>query len=393
VISGQRGQALVIVLLLTTAVFIIGGAGLALSSTARKNAVQEVHQKKAYYIAEAGVERALLKLKTDPTWRDNEGDDLRVEYAGGKIESVMVADADESMDIGKLVEIESTGTFRSARSTLWVTALVQSPLDVFGGFTILPDEEESDFVFTGNVTITNATGSNGTGRVILRGNLTLSGNSKVDADLYISGQLTEKNKIEGSLFEYYSDIPPFPPVDEGILRRKALERNHFYSSEQNVKFGEKGIDISDLDQGDIYFVEGDMTISGTYGGGPAIIAATGNINIDDNLKMASDDGNLLVLVCLGDEKVVRIKKGNAEVEALIISHGGFDINGNAILLGATLAKHLVKPDNKLNGTLTIECEPELVMRSLSSFIPEFFASEVKIKSWQESYGGSLSSTT
>lgn len=59
----QKGQALFLVLILSAVIFLIGSAAVAMGTAARKNAVQETWQKKAYYIAEAGVEMALANLQ------------------------------------------------------------------------------------------------------------------------------------------------------------------------------------------------------------------------------------------------------------------------------------------------------------------------------------------
>lgn len=387
--SNQRGQALIIVMLLTATIFILGGAALAIGSSARKNATEEIHQKKAYYIAEAGVERALSKLRAAPDWRDIKGEELMAAYAGGQIESVVVKDAGVQDELGKLVEIESTGVFRSARRTLKVELLVSSLADLFGEVSLLPDEgtdpdQDTDFYFLGNLTIKNTPGSSETGKVIIRGNLHLGNIERLDADIYLSGRL-EKHKecnFTGNCFENYP-IPPFPQLDQEELRQKAKEKGHFYTG--STKFGGKNEELTFAEQ-DIYFVDGDLGISGIYSGGPAIIATTGDIEIDGDLKMASDAENLLVLVCFGDdvdEKVISVK-GNAKVvDALIVSYGGFNIHGNTTLHGGMVAKHLVKPENKLNGNLTIECDPELVRHSLFFDLPEQFTTKTRIRSWRE----------
>lgn len=69
-LRNQRGQALLLVLILTTVIFMIGSAAVAMGTAARKNATLEVWQKKAYYIAEAGIEKALAKLISEMIYYD-----------------------------------------------------------------------------------------------------------------------------------------------------------------------------------------------------------------------------------------------------------------------------------------------------------------------------------
>jgi len=382
--SDQRGQALIIVMLLMTAVFILGGATLSITSSARKNATEEIYQKKAYYIAEAGVERALSKLRVTPEWRSTEGKELIAAYGGGQIESVVVKDADIQKEIAKLVEIKSTGVFCSAWRIVGVKVLVFSSVDLLNGISILPDEE-TEVEFSRNLMIQSTSNSSEAGKVIINGDLELD-NIEIDTDLYLSGTLKKRGecRLTGICHPNYPFIPSFPQLDQAELSQKAENKGQLYPGSK--KFGGKKEKLTFAEQ-DIYYVDGDVEISGTYSGGPAIIAATGDIKIDDSLKMDSDAENLLVLVCFGnkngDEKAIRVIQKNIEVDALIVSYSGFNIDGDATLRGCVVTKHLVNPENKLNGNLIIECDLELVRSSLPSYLQERFIPEARILSWQE----------
>lgn len=96
----QKGQALFLVLILTAVIFLIGSAAVVMGTAARKNAVQETWQKKAYYIAEAGVEMALADLQQRFIYLDSYArllapgfENFSIDgrpYAGGMLEEVSV---------------------------------------------------------------------------------------------------------------------------------------------------------------------------------------------------------------------------------------------------------------------------------------------------------------
>lgn len=130
--KGERGQALVLVILMTAVIFTVGTAALALGSTAHRIAVLEVAQKRAYYIAEAGVEKVLAKAKSDPDWvkglpLDAESDFLHHDlggngsYAGGEFKQIIVKKTADTVTSATL-EVTSTGEYRKARRTVQARA-------------------------------------------------------------------------------------------------------------------------------------------------------------------------------------------------------------------------------------------------------------------------------
>ncbi|KUK84626.1 MAG: Uncharacterized protein XE00_0635, partial [Desulfofundulus kuznetsovii] len=63
-----RGQTFVFVLIITAAIFLIGGAALTMGSSVLKTAKHEKKRGQAYYVAEAGVIRTIDKALADPDW-------------------------------------------------------------------------------------------------------------------------------------------------------------------------------------------------------------------------------------------------------------------------------------------------------------------------------------
>ncbi|MBC7106470.1 MAG: pilus assembly PilX N-terminal domain-containing protein [Firmicutes bacterium] len=131
----RKGQALLIVLLLTTSILLVGGAAVTVGTAVRKNAAREVHAAKAYYIAEAGVERVLARARRDPHWlqalpgpggsRDFIALDLggQQAYAGGRFVEIKVYREDAGWN-AVLLHIRSTGEYLGAQRTVNVDARV-----------------------------------------------------------------------------------------------------------------------------------------------------------------------------------------------------------------------------------------------------------------------------
>ncbi|HAA89356.1 MAG: hypothetical protein XD63_0488 [Thermoanaerobacterales bacterium 50_218] len=143
--ANQKGQALIIVLLFTALIFVVGETALAISTAVKRNSTREVYLTKAYYIAEAGVEKVLAKAKSNPGWVEDLGldvsrdflhDDLGGEssYAGGTFEKIYVTKINEENNVVTL-EIESTGEFAGIAKTLTVVAEIEYVYsqDIFQG--------------------------------------------------------------------------------------------------------------------------------------------------------------------------------------------------------------------------------------------------------------------
>ncbi len=371
----------------------------------RKTATLEVNQDKAYYIAEAGVERALARLQGDPNWRDVGGKELSENgYGGGAIERVYCKTAAVQKDIGKSVEITSVGSFGTqqhlAKKTLKTNVLVVSIDELTKGFSILPDES-IDLVFDSNLVIDSV--GNETPKLITKGSLEVAGNCIIRGDIFASGKITvsEESNLTGKKLQNYSDIPPSPNIDQDGLESKAIEQGNYLSGKPTYKFGvpddekEVDVDISSLNPNHVYYVDGDVEIFGTYNGGPVVIAATGNITIIDDLKKDLSGNCLIILIALDksgigtggvtisvtpeeDEEVEEV-----EIDALIIARRNFDIKENTTLNGCVIAQYLDKPYNKINGIIRVMYNPELVLQSLPVDIFRFIPPNIKIESWDE----------
>jgi len=397
-LANQKGQALIIVLLFTALICVVGGAAVAMGTAVKRNSTREVHLKKAYYIAEAGVERALARLEANPLWRDQNGNTLATDYGGGRIDSVVVEDDSQQGEIGKIVRITSTGTYSSFRRVLVVKVQLISAYDLFYGLSILPEEGTTDVTVTGHVYIGEEGGE--LPNIIVKGNLAVQSNAvKVEGNVFASGSISDPHhKINDSQeHEEYAPIPPFPELPSEEWYRNTAVR--VFSGDTVIgepkgqgRGQQPDFNIAALQEDGIYFVDGDLTIYGTYSV-PATIVATGDITVgwgsNHELKRGDENGDyLLTLVALGTKPGssgdVSFKEGSLDVEAIIIAKGTFRIHGKATLLGGVVAQDIGgSGQGPVSGTIAIMVDPELVRENLHQEVVENYSNVLEVRSWRE----------
>lgn len=388
-------------------------ASVTLAASHRQNTARQKDTVQAYYAAEAGVERTLLRIKTDPGWFMDWLNQININTEKDFITYITpdymppLSAPLEKIKIKKIagfptaqIEINSTGKSRpgegAARKTLLINARLYHPAGLLNGCSIL-SESRLDVTLGASFSLT---GSNGQKPVFyVNGNLTRKGqghSDEINADIYAAGSITG-NFGSSTLHPNYQNIPSFPVLDENWYRtnaQKIFNGDTVFGnpSRQNGQgnnsqhghgnsFGNNPHQEPDATPpyNGIYYVNGDAHISGTYTG-KAVIFVTGDVTITDDLE-AQDNNSILVIIALNNP--VEIK--NYNVDAFIIAKKGIDYNGNATINGGLLAGSF---EEKVNGNLTINCLPALINNNFDFFLRTAFNPdllEIKIDSWREQY--------
>ena len=134
ILKDNKGAALIISLFVMLLLALIGAAALMSSSTETKISGNVMTSKKAFYAAEAGLERFKTTLKGDWDWSDNGGfsgslSDGRSSY----VVTVLASPAQTS----SIIAIRSVGTFHDANATIEAyfnkTAFDKTVIDDTGG--------------------------------------------------------------------------------------------------------------------------------------------------------------------------------------------------------------------------------------------------------------------
>lgn len=133
-LKDDSGQALVLVMMVLLVILLMGASMLTQGSESRKASFQEREIVQVYYIAEAGAEKALAKIKKDPSWLKGLAYNTEVtyissqDYGDGQISSVMVKRTSDAANPTTFF-IESVGQYQGAKRTIEVRGEMYDPVD------------------------------------------------------------------------------------------------------------------------------------------------------------------------------------------------------------------------------------------------------------------------
>jgi len=366
-VKNNDGQALVLVMMVLAALFMLTASLGIITSHTRGNITREQSFTRALYAAEMGLEKTMAKAINDVQWFNGLTQGVKTTVPvtidpqlAGELSFTVTATKQgraTGQIFGTPVLLESVGRSLdsqgnpAAQKTLQSTLLVFTAEDYFKGFSILPEEPvqmeikgnatfDTPFIYNGDLTLGGSVSVTGTNPVYTTGGLQLSGNASC-----------------GTSITGYPYIPPFPDLVAGYYEQKAGEDglDHVYSSGAsgttfvfpNSNVGTNTITIAQNKNkteeitvyvyNGFYYVDGNVTISGMYQGN-AVIFATGDINVASDLTPVNDSGQAdptagsLTLIALGDAVIE-----NSTVYANLMAGGIFQAWGNAWLYGAVCA--------------------------------------------------------
>jgi hypothetical protein len=122
--KNERGSALLISLSLLAMMSLVAIAIVDYSGTDVELSYNETNGEKAFYIAEAGAQRAMIEIKNDISWRTGFN---QVSFAGGSY-TVNVIDATIDSTLIDTMIIRSSGTVNEANAQV---DLVLAPVEIF----------------------------------------------------------------------------------------------------------------------------------------------------------------------------------------------------------------------------------------------------------------------
>ncbi|HBG22368.1 MAG TPA: hypothetical protein DDW83_03825 [Peptococcaceae bacterium] len=258
----NRGQALALVMILTAFIFAMGAASLSLATSVRRNAGLEICQKKAYYTAEAGIEKTIALIRSGELQLDELDalepeqeidlvpDLISSEYADGMIDYVKVSRENCSEAEEFTIFVESLGVCQGASCTLqaainvnmsldfgmglWISSPIEKPsliapsariisqLYIGGPLHLAATMVDGDIFYDGELIVADHVQLNGDiingnikghgllavggsshviGDVEVDGDVILSGEATVDGDIKAAGNVTvEKAHVKGSIW-------------------------------------------------------------------------------------------------------------------------------------------------------------------------------------------------
>lgn len=182
--NNQRGSVLLIItMMVLTVMILLGSTYIYLSGSTRLGSTLYYERTQVYYIAGAGIEKALIGLKNNPNWQPN---NPPVDFGQGRIESVTVS------SLNNIYTIISIGKFQEAQKTLTVKANLAE--------VIIPTIPVGDNIYANNnYTINSAIIKN---NIYVNGKFTIINNSTgsiIINNIYVNGDVTITNSDAGSI--------------------------------------------------------------------------------------------------------------------------------------------------------------------------------------------------
>ncbi|ACA59486.1 pilus assembly PilX N-terminal domain-containing protein [Candidatus Desulforudis audaxviator] len=402
--EGEAGQALVLVTMVVAIAIVVASALVTLGTGAVRVARAHTDDVKAYYIAEAGMERALAQLRLQPSWEGFVGNwegfdpaDGSVAFGGGKY-AFEVAAGEWDSNMRREVTITSVGSYGSAQKTLVMPVRVELHEAVWNWPGLFVDGTTTQsWLGSLSLEITDEILEN-IGKVFVRGSLSVGGNARLTGnslhvlgDLSVSGNarvIMNEVKVGGSITgpindpsgkgiqvptpgDCQSGLDPFPGEPPEVLTEQMLQYYNDLVQDEYLTTWDSS-HLSSLEG--IYRHVGDLTLSGEYAGYGTIIA-TGNITITRNLTKTTGASGSLRLISLGEQ----VKVQTCTLEADVIARK-LCLNGNAGLKGTVIAQNVVLSGGG-NG-VNFEYDPGRILTN-GMALP---GTEVKILGWREKYG-------
>jgi len=425
----RRGQAFVFVLIITTAIFLIGSAALMMGSSVLKTAQKEKKQGQAYYVAEAGVEKAIAKALAEPDWVKTtlpestttsvselnhlaypdsaQGDeiksvtvaktthdnyyDLIITSEGNYRQSRKIIEAKvrfyKPVDFDKKLWIGSSANFfnnGSINSTVWsngdvtvenVGTVVGGDVYALGNVHVYQDAHiEGNIEAHGNIDVANNgevnTVSGAGGWVKANGNITIDDGGKTA----IYGQAIANGSITGTISnvkatEDDSDVRQFtnPNISFVLEDFPATTQEMLQGMATYSYYGAKTYTSADLtDLSGVSYVDGPVSISGSYSGVGTIVSAD-NMSITGNIDRL-DNNSCLTLICFGN---ITFSSNCDPVAALFYTPNAIEVSQNVHITGAIVA-----------NTITTDPSCELNFDHLSAETPGVLGWNYKIISWK-----------
>ncbi|MBU4532344.1 MAG: pilus assembly PilX N-terminal domain-containing protein [Eubacteriales bacterium] len=408
-VSGERGQAMILALLIVGVGLVVTVALATMGTGAIKISRAHAEDVKALYIAEAGLEQALAQLRFQPSWsgfKDESGTDLWIDYGEGQFRIELDPNAFTGWNTQeRTVTVTSTGRHLVAGETIAQKTLVASVVvrlhDALWGWPGLFVDGTAGIVIGGSTSleITDDAGVL-SGTVYVRGDLTISGNGRLTADilavereLYVQkeNRLSANEVRAKTILDYtMSKISLRVPViirnwdiqDKPDLVFTADMREYYQELAADPSIAvwnqDSLLDMSGVYQLDgLYRCNGPLDLkSGIYSGRGTIIA-TGDVRFASGktLEKADDESCLTIITPTG-----QVTLGGGEIlGANVVAHQ-LRLNGNASILGIAMVE-----DVSLNGggnSVNFDLD-NLFAEGGDLALP---GTSVKISSWREKHG-------
>ena len=429
----QKGHALIIVLMMTIVLFFIGSAALTMGGSVRKTAVLETEQKKAHYIAEAGIEKAVDKAKRESAWVESlvlnseynlVPDVIPAGYADGNLVHVKVR-KEFYNDSKTTLCIESKGQYRDVYREIRVKVDLGKPMPFYRGlWTESPPGAPSSFennsivgsnmLINGNIIFKqncmvmhndvivggsviiennmNARNLNTGGPVTVANKGRVEGNIQAVGDVIVENNAVVTGDIRsmGNITLKQNAVVGGDVWANGVVDNSSSKKEGIYPNQSmDLRFTVHPFPEIDLDwyhkNADYYYSgsqtwSGDLNLNGLFYidgnlkiqgtySGVGTVVVSGTVTFEGNLGCTDIEQDDLCILCAGNVTLIN----GAQVRALVYSPAIVTIDNNAVLRGSVIARTLIQ-----NNKAEFYFEPKMENNQ-----PDWVTTSLQILSWEE----------
>ncbi len=335
----QKGSALIMTLFVALVLFILGTGIIFASNIELKIANYDKNHKIVSYMAEAGLEEALYRLKNEPGfWKNPYNFESDEDFYKGNTYSVTI-----TKNYNNTYHIKSIGQNQKAKREISANVKVYPDFPKIFNYAAVVFQETGDELLkfatkknpTRKITITGDIHSNG--KVILDDKVTIKGNVSLKSlsDLEINGAMIEGETLEdeidfghvniesisGSDVIRFEGKKDFNGLDYGT--DKVIIVRDYYEEDEGEEDQGKGSDKKKGKgkgkKGKTRVEPGDINISGEINGRYVVIAE-GDITINGEITYGDPDEDLLLLISQKDI-VINFGKGskNRKIDSYLLA--------------------------------------------------------------------------
>jgi hypothetical protein len=339
----EQGTAFLLAMVALVVLLILGSSFIQSAIQSLATAHHEKKQNEALDLAEAGVDHAMVTLyegydNVDADLSSTGRHDGTLTTANGSAAYTITGPYQGLADTVLIDSQATTNTQQQGRLRV-VAAYMRDVSAVFRGAVF----SDSPLVLNGAGTVVGDSSGQG-GSIYANGDITFKGTSftmATDGMIFTTGTTNwvPTEVPAGNVFQNIAPIP-MPVIDLAYYRSIATQ---VYSGK--VKFNSS--DLTGISG--VIFVDGDLSLSGSYSGN-AIIVASGAVSITGNVEAGDTSTDSLVVMSPVSVKIA----GNARVEGLVYAHsviddGSITASGSVEIVGALVAD-VVRTNGGINIT-------------------------------------------
>ena len=360
----ERGMALAIVLFVMVMLTLLGVLGIYRVGRDVDQAGDFRRDSQAFYIAEAGIYRAVAELNDDINWT---GPFTNLAFANGNftvtrtdpdvLRMILTSVGTTNTNPASQVTLQAVGLKVGSPGPIWKFAIFTSQTlelsannqvtdgNVYAGLNIILST--SDAVVDGDVSayqqvIYESNANILRGHVLSNDGVDLTTQERVRiaerGGIWTGGAVNHGNlaiQVPNGPVNENSSPAPVMPVSyyEDNFQIQDDEFTDFYA--QALAAGNVHPDGYRPPEGNytgIHYVTGDLKISGDYSG-DAIWVVDGNLDIDGNISVSNDE--VYTFIVQGDIFTTGI--GGGSIDAFIYANGTIDAAGNTLVNGGVIS--------------------------------------------------------